>query len=485
MGLYAKELAAAQQRASPGYYPSINGAELTDSERSGLFSAASFTGSFDGGNRVLAWRSEDSYQGASYLNTRKPGEIFLVGGDFPPLEGPVPAGPFVARAEATSGKQIWRTYLDNANASRRWIGSANLNVLDNGRIVFAWSNQVVLLDSETGEVLKHNTLPSGETPIADVNFKHLTVAPDRTLILKDQTRPTGSKLQGTMAILRGTMEGLKQGNSHLVAVHPDTLEILDHIPLPEPPTVPHVITTFEGRIAIYLGVDSGARRAFWDPATRKLSLDESWVVSPMQGGQTTSDAPSILGDWIVLQTNGIGSKTKASSVVVVHQKDPSRMKVVFPFGELQPGEWSFAPPKPQTDPENSMIYSADMGMGKVAGIRIDQATGDLKVEWVIDNTTSAFQPLIGPKDERVMLLSNVKRNVEREPITLALFTANYQEQVTWRDAATGRLIAESDFFEPMTIGSLITPGFGGWVYFLTGKGFITLQVVPAATKRES
>jgi hypothetical protein len=27
-------------------------------------------------------------------------------------------------------------------------------------------------------------------------------------------------------------------------------------------------------------------------------------------------------------------------------------------------------------------------------------------------------------------------------------------------------------------GSLITPGFGGRVYFPTGKGFIVLQVVP-------
>ena len=70
----------------------------------------------------------------------------------------------------------------------------------------------------------HRSLPTGDTPIADVNFKHLTIAPDRTIILKDQTRPTGSALQGTMA-------GLKQGNSHLVAVHPDTLEVLDDIPL--------------------------------------------------------------------------------------------------------------------------------------------------------------------------------------------------------------------------------------------------------------
>jgi hypothetical protein len=154
------------------------------------------------------------------------------------------------------------------------------------------------------------------------------------------------------------------------------------------------------------------------------------------------------------------------------------MKTIFPFGELKKGEWSFAPPKPQTDPENSMIYSADMGMGKVAGIKIDQATGEMKTEWVVDDITSAFQPLIGPKEKRVMLLSNAKLNVEREPIKLALFTGNYKEQVTWRDAATGRIIAASDFFEPLTAGSLITPGFGGRIYFPTGKGFITLQVMP-------
>ena len=91
----------------------------------------------------------------------------------------------------------------------------------------------------------------------------------------------------------------------------------------------------------------------------------------------------------------------------------------------------------------------------------------------------AFQPLLGPKDKRVLLLSNAKLNVEREPFKLALFTGNYKEQVTWCDAATGRIIAASDFFEPLTAGSLITPGFGGRVYFPTGKGFMALQVVPA------
>ena len=480
VGLYAKELACSQKLPTPGYYSSLNAAEISDSERSGLFPCASFTGSLDGPNRVFAWRSADEYPGVSYINNRKPGELYLVGGEFPTLDDPIPAGPYVARANATTGEQIWRTYLDNPNASGRWIGNANLNILDNGLIAFAWSNQIVLIDPDSGEVLKHNTLPGGEAPIEDVNFKHLTIAPDRTLIMKDQTRPIGCTLQGTMAIIKCTEEGMKQPNSNLVAVDPDTLEVLDQLPLPEPASSPHIVTTFEGRIAIYIGMNTSARRYYWDPKTKKLAADESWVIYPIQKGQTTATAPSIVGDWVAFQLNGAGSKTVASSIVVASQKDAKKMQILFPFGPLKKGEWSFAPPKAGADPENSMIYSADMGLGKVAGIALDQKTGTMKVAFVLDDMTTTFQPLFGPPDRRVLLLTNMKLNVSKEPIKLALFTENYKEQLTWRDAATGRLIAESDWFEPLTINSLTPPGFGGRVYFPTaaGKAFYVLQVLP-------
>ena len=130
-------LACAEKRPTPGYYQSINGAELTDSERIGLFACAMFTGSFDGPNQVYAWRSTDGYQAASYINNRKPGELYISWGDMPPMKGPVPAGPFVAKADATTGKEIWRTYLDNGNASGAWIANTNLNILPNGKIVTA------------------------------------------------------------------------------------------------------------------------------------------------------------------------------------------------------------------------------------------------------------------------------------------------------------------------------------------------------------
>ena len=107
------------------------------------------------------------------------------------------------------------------------------------------------------------------------------------------------------------------------------------------------------------------------------------------------------------------------------------MQTLFPFSELKKGEWSFCPPKCGADPENNMIYSADMGIGKVAATRVDLTTGEMETAFV-------------------------------------------------RDALTGRILAESDFFEPLTINSLTPPGYGGRVYFpsAVGKGFYSLQVTP-------
>lgn len=161
-----KELACAEALPTPGYYSSINGAEIADAQRSGVFPCATFTGSFDGPNKVFAWRSQDAYQATSYLNNRKPGELFIVGGDNPGLKPPVAPGPYVAKVDAATGAQIWRTYLDNANASGNFIAMTNLNILANGRIVTSWSNKIVLLDPDSGLILKTNTLPTGTATVA-------------------------------------------------------------------------------------------------------------------------------------------------------------------------------------------------------------------------------------------------------------------------------------------------------------------------------
>jgi hypothetical protein len=477
--LVEEEFRGSASLASPGYYPSLNGAELADAQRSGCFPYASFTGAYGGRNVVYAWRSEDEYQGTTFLCNRRPGELFLVGGNSPEADGPVAPGPYVARVDATTGKQIWRTYLENANASGAWIATSNLNILASGKIVTSWANQIALLDADTGAIIRTGTLPPGEAPAEDSSFKHLTVAPDGTLILKNQCRPTGNTQQGSMAIFKGLKDGLKQANSIFVAVDPESLEVLDTMQMPEPATTPHGITMFDGRIAIYACADVHAYRYFWDPGSKKLSLDGSWVVSYLAEGQTTGDAPGIMGDWITIQTNGVGAKVPCS-VVAINQHDPGRMTSITPFGPLKGRQMSIAPPKTCIDAENRMLYSADLGVGKVAGLRLDQQTGELTAAFVTEATTLTFQPTIGPKDRRVLILSNMKGDIPLMPTMLELMTGRYKEQVTWRDAATGRLLAESDFFEPLSPNCLITPGYGGRVYFPTGKGFVTLQVRPLA-----
>ena len=64
VALYAKELECQRKIATPGYFSSLNGAEISDSERSGLFPCASFLGDMGGNNRVLAWRSPTSWRSA-------------------------------------------------------------------------------------------------------------------------------------------------------------------------------------------------------------------------------------------------------------------------------------------------------------------------------------------------------------------------------------------------------------------------------------
>ena len=414
--LYAKELACQQAIATPGYYSSLNGAELSDSQRSASFPCATFTGSHDGPNDVFAFRSLDDYPGISYINNRRPGELYIVGGEYPTKDDPNMVGPYIAKADATTGKQVWRTYLDNLNVSNRWIANANLNILPDGNIAFAWSHFVALVDGDTGEILKTNTLPGGETPIEDVNFKHMTIAPDGTLILKDQTNPAGCDLQGTVAIITCARKGMKAQNSVLVAVDPVTLEVLDMLQLPEPAPSPHIVTMFHDKIAIYMGMEETLGRFFWDPASKTLSKDDSWQIKPLAEGQQALTAPTVIGDWIAVQTNGLFSDKKASSVVVVHKDDASKTETIFPFGEeLGTLQFSFAPPKNGADPENNMLYSADMGMKKVAGIKIDPATGKLTTAFVVDDISNTFQPIYGPADKRVLVLTNIELPVAIEP----------------------------------------------------------------------
>jgi outer membrane protein assembly factor BamB len=473
-----KDWECSQARETPGYFRALNGAEVSDSERSQFYPCATFLGSMTGPNTVYAWRSADSYQGVLFMNSRRPGELYLTGGNNPPPQGVVPPGPYVAKVDATTGKQIWRTYLQNGNVSGEWVGAANLNILPDGSIPIAFGNHLVKLDGDTGLILKHVALPSGEAPPEGSNHKHVTIAPDGTLIIKNQTRATPCNIQGTLAAFQCPGGMAKAPHSSIHAINPDNFEIYDSVEVPANAVAPHTVTTIDGKIAIYTGGMKNIYRFFWDPEARKLSQDESWVVAYAEPGQTLGDAPGILGDWVVVQMNGLPATKAASSMVAISQKDPTRITRLYPFGKDMPTGQSWAPPKAAIDPENSMIFSADQNMMKIGGIDFDQETGEMTVAWTMDGATTALQALYGPADQRVLGTARAETGTTVEQLNQTS-SPPYKQQALWLNAKTGDVLAESDYFEPMNFNTLLSPGYGGRFYYMWDQGFIVLQPMPA------
>ena len=64
--------------------------------------------------------------------------------------------------------------------------------------------------------------------------------------------------------------------------------------------------------------------------------------------------------------------------------------------------------------------------------------------------------------------------------------ANFVEQIQWRDAETGKLLAASDFFPSSAAYATVPVGYGGLIYDILNMGnVIALQVLPAPVNTTS
>jgi hypothetical protein len=92
---------------------------------------------------------------------------------------------------------------------------------------------------------------------------------------------------------------------------------------------------------------------------------------------------------------------------------------------------------------------------------------------------------IGPPNHRVLIGTNMKVTNESN-IQPGPRNPSYTEQVMWRDAATGKLLAASDFFTPMSSGSQVWPGYEGLSYHVLIDGHImALKVLPKTNMTSS
>ena len=468
--LYQSEQKCVQGQNNAGWFPTLVHTEQSDSQRTHLFPCADFTGSYTGPNQVFAWRSANLYDTPAYAVTKSPNEYYVNGGGSGDAT-PAPSGPFVARMDPTTGQQVWRTVLDNANASGQWNVGAAINLPADGNPVVEYGYQLAKLDAQTGAILARVSPPVGSANPLSVNFDGLTAAPDGTLFPKTQTRAPGCNVQGFSAQFncKGTPP-----NTELDALDPKTLQVLDSIQLPASVGGRDTLSVFNGKDYIYLVGKTTVYRYIWDPTTKKLSRDTSWEPAAyLQPGQGGGSAPAIMGNWVVFMTNGSPS-TAPLSVIAINQANATQVVRTNPI-PLPSGVQSYSPSNVSVDPANNMIYTFDSGPGKEVGIKFQN--GKMSTAWSVNARTLSFMTLVGPQNQRVFVATNMSA-----PQTSPTDFYSYTEQIQWRNAANGNLLAQSSFFNPMSPGILITPGYGGRFYDMTYSGsVVVLQVLPKST----
>ena len=464
--LIAGERSCAAAGANPPWYPTIAAFEVHDSGRTHLYDCAHFTGSMSGGNQVFAYSSPQVYVTPYNIVDHGPNELFIYGGGYG--DNPAASGSFVARVEPGTFNQVWRRVLINTNATGEWDYPGVLNVLADGSLVVIYGYHIAKLDPATGDILAQATLPTGASAPGDTSYNGYDALPDGTIIAKTVNREKGCTEQGFSAFL-DCPHPSDVPPSVMVAINPTTLKVIAQITLPQMIGGRVTTTTYQGKDEIYLPGTSKLYRYTYQHGS--FAPDHSWGPVPyLKSGQTAASAMAVMGNYVITMTNGGAPTSTPMSVIAVSQADSKKVANLQPFASSG-AKNSFIPSMVSVDPSNNRIYVMDAGAGKIAGVNL--GNGKLSLAWTQDQTTLSFTTLIGPKDQRVLIGTNIAVKTFQG---LKHYTT---EQVIWRNAQTGKELASSSQFPKMTQGILVTPGYAGLQYFLTADGhIIALQVTP-------
>ncbi len=467
--LIAGEQSCAQSEGNAPWYPTIAAFEVHDSNRTHLYDCAHFTGAQSGTNDVFAYSSQQDYITPYNIVDRGPNELYIYGGGYG--DNSAASGSFVSRVEPGTFNEMWRRVLINTNATNEWDYPGVLNVLSDGTLVVIYGYHIAKIDPATGDVLAQTTLPTGASAPRDTSYNGYDALPDGTIIAKTVNRQPGCTEQGFSAFLN-CPDPSATAPSVLVAIDPRTLHVITQTTLPEMMGGRVTTTNYNGTDEIYL---PGATKLYrYTYANGKFAEDTTWgPVSYLKSGQTAASAMAVIGDYVVAMTNGGAPTSTPMSVVAVSQADASKVANLQPFASSG-AKNSFIPSMVSVDPDNNRVYVMDAGAGKLAGVNL--TNGQLSVAWSQDQTTLSFTSLIGPKDARVLIGTDI-------PIKAFQQLKNYTtEQVVWRNAQTGQELARSSQFPKMTQGILVTPGYAGLQYFLTADGHVIgLEVTPQPT----
>ena len=175
------------------------------------------------------------------------------------------------------------------------------------------------------------------------------------------------------------------------------------------------------------------------------------IVSEIGPVLSAHTGPGLLGEFLVVQTNFLPAG-EPLSVTAVSTRDDRRVFRVRPFPDST-ASWIVS--KPALDAANRTVISHDTSAGRMAALRLDPRRG-FSVRWRRPLSSLAFSALVGPPAARQIVIPD---------------RGEAGESVLWLDERSGRVRARSEVLSPQSApGNIVTPGFGGRFYYLSGEG---------------
>ena len=340
-----------------------NPQEQYDSARTARFLGSRTVQEIAGSPRVAlnARYTSGNYPTLYNVSTGTPDELFAYGG-YVSQEG----GAFVAKLDARSLVELWRVEMKLPD---HWNYPGAMGVLDDGNAYAVAGNLLVKIDAETGAAFQL-TLPQHEGQ-GGAAYNGFVVNPDNVIFTKSLERGTLCRQNDLSQNLGIACAAYHKIPSFLVAVDTKSDE-------------PRIITQTE-TVEFIMSRISTERRDGIDyiycPALTKLwrytfdgqsfALDESWGPIPYAGNGQPGTAPAIMGDWVIIMTNGFVSSDEPFTVTAISIHDSNGRFTHMP---LVGYPMSQVGSKAAVDPENMRVYAADWKAQQLVCLDLDPAT---------------------------------------------------------------------------------------------------------------
>jgi hypothetical protein len=359
-------------------------------------------------------------------------------------------GAYVASLDPRTLRERWRTRILDGTPPNGWSYPGVMAVHGNGYLYAVYGNVLVKLDPASGATLARRDLPEDPT-LTGAAYNGFVVLPDGNIVTKKIERGPCPSVPFSEPATGGAFAGLicAAANalpSRIVVVEPRRLRVLSSVTPPEPVT--GRVTYGQGHLYA-AGRDSLFRFAY---RRGRLTLDRGWgPVAYRTGNQRPGTGPGLLGDFLVVQTNFLPA-TEPLTVTAVSIRDSRRVFHIQPFANA-PASWVVS--KPALDAANRTVVSHDTSARQMAALRLDPRTG-FHVRWRRHLGSLAFSALVGDAAHRQIVIPDGSGGGDR---------------VVWLDERTGRLRARSGVLASESApGNIVTPGFGGRFYYLSGGG---------------